>query len=110
MSLDLQEAQKLALEVRAAYSAHNRSHGRPEWSATDYLAGLSGDVGNLAKLVMAADGKRDGGLKRAELEHELSDCLWSILVLCDEFNVDLSQSFPSQMADLLNRVVGEVTP
>jgi NTP pyrophosphatase (non-canonical NTP hydrolase) len=36
-----------------------------------------------------------------KLAHELSDCLWSILVLADKYKIDLSKEFKKTM-DLLD--------
>nr|WP_255645756.1 hypothetical protein [Actinoplanes polyasparticus] len=57
-----------------------------------------GDVGDLAKLVMAVDGRREIPDARARLGHELADCLWSVLVLADRYGVDLAVEF-SRMTD-----------
>lgn len=100
----LDELTKLALEVRVAYDATNASQGRPQWGAEQYLTGLVGDVGDLAKLVSASRGYRDRGDVRSGLEHELSDCLWSILVLADQYGVDLGAAFANTMNSLLDQL------
>lgn len=108
--LDIDCAQKMASEVSAAYATSNSLCGREEWKPTDYAAGLSGDVGDLIKIVMALDGKRFAAVDlREKLEHELSDCLWSILTIAEKFDVDLAEVFPVEMSRLLARVTAEVT-
>ncbi|MBJ7902496.1 hypothetical protein IF655_04220 [Streptomyces sp. DSM 110735] len=59
-----------------------------------------GDVGDLAKLVMAQEGARDVPGGRRALEHELADCLWSVLVLAHHYDVDLEAAFHRTMTEL----------
>lgn len=108
--MTIDEATKMAREVEAAYTSLNAAAGRSSWTASDYASGLVGDVGDLIKLVMAYDGKRDGDATHAALSHELSDCLWSVLVLADKLDVDLAAIFPEQMNRLLDRLSVQVAP
>ncbi|WP_406045463.1 hypothetical protein OG799_13905 [Micromonospora sp. NBC_00898] len=59
-----------------------------------------GDVGDLAKLVMAVDGRREIADARERLGHELADCLWSVLVLADRYGVDLVAEFDKMTAGI----------
>ena len=86
-----------AKEVRDLYAAQNKK----AWGAPEYAQGFVGDVGDLAKLVLAKEGYRTIEDVDAKLAHELADCLWSVLVLADEFGVDLEKEFFSNM-DALN--------
>ena len=53
------------------------------------------------KLVMAKEGRREGPANLdAKLEHELADCLWSVLVLADAYGVDLERAFATTMDEL----------
>ena len=51
--------------------------------------GFVGDAGDLAKLVIAENGKCNIANSREKLEHELADCLWSVIVLAHIHGVDL---------------------
>lgn len=75
--------------------------GRP-WTGTELALGFAGDVGELAKLVMAKEGRRSTRHQDldAALAHELADCLWSVLVLAKTYNVDLEQAFNHTMDQL----------
>ena len=57
------------------------------------MQGFVGDVGDLMKLVMAKSGIRTVPDADRKLAHELSDCLWSILVLARLYDVDLEREF-----------------
>jgi len=59
-----------------------------------------GDVGDLAKLIMSENGRRNIADSKEKLEHELSDCLWSVIVLSRLHNVDLERSFLNTMDEL----------
>ena len=65
----------------------------PEWSTSDLMSGLVVDVGDLTRLVMAATGSRVIDGVDDKLAHELSDCLWAVLVLARRLGVDLGAAF-----------------
>jgi len=89
-----------ALEIRRQYAELERqTHGRP-WSGEELALGFVGDVGDLVKLVMAASGVRNIPGARRKLAHELADCLWSVIVLADTFDVDLERAFLETMDEL----------
>lgn len=99
-----EELQKRALEIRAKYDTLNKTKGRPAWTAGDFMAGFVGDVGELSELVMAKRGMRDVEDVDAKLAHELVDCLWSVIVLADKYNIDLPQEFGKTMDALDARI------
>ncbi|MER5664198.1 MazG nucleotide pyrophosphohydrolase domain-containing protein [Streptomyces mirabilis] len=37
---------------------------------------------------------------RTALEHELADCLWSVLILAHRYDIDLEAAFRRTMAEL----------
>ncbi len=59
-----------------------------------------GDVGDLAKLVMAQEGMRDIPDKERKIRHELGDCLWSLLVFSHEYQIDLDKAFMDTMDEI----------
>ncbi|MEO8395172.1 MAG: MazG nucleotide pyrophosphohydrolase domain-containing protein, partial [Chloroflexota bacterium] len=66
--------------------------------------GFVGDVGDLAKLVIAQNGVRDIPDAREKLAHELSDCLWSIIVLAHNYGFDLETVFMENMDTLSQQI------
>ncbi len=64
------------------------------------MQGFVVDVGDLMKLVMAKAGARPVDDVQAKLAHELSDCLWSVLVLAKAYDVDLEKEFLRTMDEL----------
>ncbi|MBD3240340.1 MAG: nucleotide pyrophosphohydrolase [Chitinivibrionales bacterium] len=98
--MDLRDATRRATEIRALYAKLEEStHGR-SWTTEEILLGLVGDVGDLAKLVQAAEGVRAASDLKNQLPHELADCLWAILVLADRLGVDIESAFTANMSDL----------
>ncbi len=87
--------------LKASYNALNRIEGYKTWGAGEYLHGLQGDVGDLAKLFLAKKGfafsQKDLDRKIAQ---ELADILWDVLVLADEMNVDIE----NEMEKTINKL------
>lgn len=105
MTIDQLRAQALA--VKQAYDDNNQAAGRKKWDASDYMAGFVGDVGDLSKLIMAKQGLRPNDDIDAKLAHELSDCLWSMLILANELGIDIETAFAKNMHELHARVTSE---
>ncbi|GAA4218283.1 MazG nucleotide pyrophosphohydrolase domain-containing protein [Actinocatenispora rupis] len=98
MSLD--EIRSLAIQIHDRYDELNRRERDRVWTNEEYALGFVGDVGDLAKLVMAEEGARSMPGGRVALEHELADCLWSVLILAHRHDVDLETAFRRTMAEL----------
>jgi NTP pyrophosphatase (non-canonical NTP hydrolase) len=106
--MHLQELQARAIEIQQLYFMLNeQEHGR-RWSTEETMLGFVGDVGDLARLVMAAEGVRDMPGGRAALAHELADCLWSILVLANAYQIDLETAFNTTMDQLRQSIGGRL--
>jgi NTP pyrophosphatase (non-canonical NTP hydrolase) len=91
--MDLSAIQARAVAIGEMYDRYHVAAGREPWSTGDLALGFVGDVGDLAKLVMAVDGRREIDDASVRLGHELADCLWSVLVLADRYGVDLEAEF-----------------
>jgi NTP pyrophosphatase (non-canonical NTP hydrolase) len=80
------EFQKLvakSLEIRQKYALLEEKRHGASWTNEELALGFVGDVGDLTKLVVAMEGKRDIPDAESKLAHELADCLWSVIVLAD---------------------------
>jgi len=98
--MEFQALIQRALAVRHQYAAlETRQYGRA-WSREEVLQGFVGDVGDLVKLAMAYNGIRNIPNAEQKLAHELADCLWSLLVLSELYDVDLEPAFLRTMAEL----------
>ena len=89
-----------ALEIRKQYEAKEKQLYGSAWTSEEIALGFVGDVGDLAKLIVAENGKRNIPDSKAKLEHELADCLWSVIVLAHQHGVDLEAAFVNTMNEL----------
>lgn len=98
------DLQKRAVEIRKRYDELNQAKRGVTWNGQDLMSGFVGDVGDLSKIIMAKHGLRAMDDIDAKLAHELSDCLWSVLVLADFYGVDLPAEFTKTMDSLEARI------
>jgi NTP pyrophosphatase (non-canonical NTP hydrolase) len=105
--MDLDTLIQRAVNVRQGYAELERKRYGRSWTNEEVVLGFVGDVGNLAKLVMAMGGMRSIPDARQQLAHELVDCLWSVLVLSHLYDVELEQAFLQTMDQLEQHIVLE---
>jgi NTP pyrophosphatase (non-canonical NTP hydrolase) len=94
-----------ALTVRKMYEEKEKQLYRSAWTIEEIALGFVGDVGDLAKLILAENGRRNITDSKEKLEHELADCLWSIIVLSKLHDVNLEISFIKTMEGLKNHLL-----
>lgn len=105
----LDDLQRRAMAIRQAYNELNKAHEHNTWAGKDYAMGFVGDVGMLMKLVMAKEnmrGVKGGGDATAKLKHELGDCLWSLFVIAEHYDINLEEAFLGTMDELETRIAG----
>ncbi|TWD84171.1 MazG-like nucleotide pyrophosphohydrolase family protein [Kribbella amoyensis] len=95
-----------ARSVRASYAAVEAERYGRAWNREELMLGFLGDVGDLAKLVQGKEGVRPRDDLDEALAHELADCLWSVLVLADAYQVDLEGAFTRTMDELDQHLAG----
>ena len=95
---------KRAVEIRNKYDKLNQYKRGVTWNEQQLMAGFVGDVGDLSKIIMAKHGLRAMEDVDTKLAHELSDCLWSVLVLANKYNIDLASEFLMTMDSLDKRI------
>ncbi|MDP2214691.1 MazG nucleotide pyrophosphohydrolase domain-containing protein [Phenylobacterium sp.] len=101
-----QELDDRAWAIRQRYASLETDRYGRSWSAEEVALGFVGDVGDLMKLVQAAEGVRAIPDAKAKLAHELADCLWSVMVLARLYEVDLGAAFAGTMDELEQRLAG----
>jgi len=94
-----------ALTVRKMYEEKEKQLYGSAWTIEEIALGFVGDVGDLAKLILAENGRRNITDSKEKLEHELADCLWSIIVLSKIPDVNLETSFIKTMEGLKNHLL-----
>ena len=106
--MDFGDIEKAALQLNELYERLETKRWGRIWTTEELALGFVGDVGDLAKLIQAHAGVRDIDDSRAKLGHELSDCLWSILVLANKCGIDLQAEFVENTRGLVAYVSGEL--
>lgn len=95
-----------ALEVRKKYAQLEKERYGREWTTEELTLGFMKDIGDLAMLVQASEGVRRVDDLDNAIGHELSDCMWSIIVLADKLGVDLEKAFVKTMDELDSHLQG----
>lgn len=101
--MQFQEMIQRALQIRAQYSQDEIKRFGKEWTKEQLVQGFVGDVGDLVKLSMAKSGVRSIDNVDQKLAHELADCLWSIIVIAHQYEIDLEAAFVKTMSELEER-------
>jgi NTP pyrophosphatase (non-canonical NTP hydrolase) len=97
-----------ALQLNELYEQLEiKRYGRV-WTTGELALGFVGDVGDLAKLIQANAGVRTIDDCKAKLGHELSDCLWSIMVLANKCGIDLEAEFVRNTSEIAQYISGEL--
>lgn len=109
--MEIADLARRAVDMRERIAEFERKNYGAEWTTTDLVSGLMTDVGDLAAAIQRVQGRRPVRdiAPMEELEHELGDCLWALLVLAERFDIDLDAAFDSTMVSIdswLNRAVG----
>lgn len=106
--MKINELQQRAIEIQEKYDKLNEEKRGVVWNEQQIMAGFVGDVGDLSKIIMAKHGIRDMDNIDSKLAHELSDCLWSILVLAKKYDINLAKEFMKTMEELNQRIESEL--
>jgi uncharacterized protein YabN with tetrapyrrole methylase and pyrophosphatase domain len=105
--MELAQLIERAMEIHANFARVAQTSNRRPWSREEVMQGFVGDVGDLMKLTMAKSGVRTANDLDAKLEHELADCLWSVLTLARLYDVDLEHAFLATMNGLEAKLAAE---
>jgi NTP pyrophosphatase (non-canonical NTP hydrolase) len=106
--MNFSDLEQQAIRLNALYERLEIKRWGRAWSTQELALGFMGDVGDLAKLIQADAGVRTIEDHRSKLGHELSDCLWSIMVLAHKCGVDLEAEFIRNTREIGLYVEGEL--
>ena len=109
MSMDLVTAMDRAAAVRELYEQLEKHFHGTAWNSQEIMLGFISDVGELSKLVMAAEGRwlHEGNVPE-ELSGKLAECMWWLLMIARRLNVNLSEAFPAKMDQLEAQLTGSI--
>lgn len=106
--MNFSDLEQAALRLNDLYEQLEIKRWGRVWTTQELALGFMGDVGDLAKLVQAHAGVRTIENHQAKLGHELSDCLWSIMVLARKCGIDLEAEFVRNTHEISQYVSGEL--
>lgn len=95
--MEFAELIKRAKQIRQKYAELEKDKYGKEWTKEHLLQGFTKDVEDLKQIIVSNSSNE-------ELAHELSDCLWSVIILADKYGVDLENSFLKTMDELEERI------
>jgi NTP pyrophosphatase (non-canonical NTP hydrolase) len=98
--MEFRELVQRAMQIREQYAELEKSRYGRSWTDEEIALGFMGDVGDLAKLILAREGVRAIPDAEAKLAHELADCLWSVIVLAEHYSIDLEKAFMGTMDEI----------
>jgi NTP pyrophosphatase (non-canonical NTP hydrolase) len=103
--MDFQDLIAHAKNIKESYAVLNRQENARIWTANEYAQGLIGDIGDLNKLLMAKHGYRFADIDvDRKIEQELADCIWSLIMLADELEIDLEGVFRRRLDQLQDKI------
>jgi NTP pyrophosphatase (non-canonical NTP hydrolase) len=106
--MNFRDLEESALRLNELYEKLEiKLYGRV-WTTQELALGFMGDVGDLAKLIQANEGVRTIDDCKAKLGHELSDCLWSIIVQANKCGIDLEAEFSKNTKELTEHVTSQL--
>lgn len=97
-----------ALEIRKHYAELEKKKYGAEWDNKKLLEGVGKDFKDLADLILTKERGQEPENFEAKISHELSDCLWSVLILANRYSIDMEASFLKTMDDLEKRIDEEM--
>lgn len=102
--MEFQQIIDRALQIRKKYGEFEKEKYGRYWNNEEIMLGFIGDVGDLAKLVTSKSGVRNIESVDDKLKHELSDCLWCVIVLANSYGINLEKEFLGTMNQLDNQL------
>lgn len=100
---DIKILERKAMEIHQRYSDLEKKNNRQPWDAGKLANGFKKDVTDLIHIL------EQQSLDERKLNHELGDCLWSVLVIARRLNVDIEKAFWTTMGELDNRLNGALS-
>lgn len=102
--MELDQFIKRALEIREKFSKLEKEKYGREWNNLNLVSGFVTDAGDLMRIAMAKEGLRDMADVDERLSEQLSDCLWSILIIVQKYNIDIEKTFLKSMDKIEKRL------
>jgi NTP pyrophosphatase (non-canonical NTP hydrolase) len=94
---DIKVLEQRAMEIRRKYDQLEKDRNRQPWDAVKLTRGFKKDVSELMTIV------EQDIIDRKKLNHELADCLYSVLVIARKLDIDVERTFWTRMGEFEQR-------
>lgn len=101
--MDFAEVIERARTVRRKYADFETARNGKPWTDEQIALGFVVDVGDLMRLIQEYHhlrGSDSDAVVKEKLAHELADCLWCVIVLADQYDIDLQAAFMKTASEL----------
>lgn len=102
--MELSKISEEALRIKKLYAEYEKNKFGRKWNREEIFIGMVTDIGELGQLVLAHEGVRKVEKLQENIEHEISDLLWGVLVLANEYEVNVEGVFLKNMKALEERI------
>ena len=106
--MNLIQLQKYALKIKSKYRALEIKRTGKIWTNEQLAQGFIQDVNELMNFVKTKEKNNKNKTIDIKIAHELSDCLWSTLVLAHIYNINLEKSFLGTMSALEMKIDSQI--
>jgi len=102
--MDIKKFSEEAVRIKKLYSEYEEKNFGRKWSKEELFIGFVSDMGDLSRLVLAKEGVMRIENLEEKIGHEISDCLWAILLLANEYNINIEEVFLKNMEALEKKI------
>lgn len=92
--MKFEEIIQRAKQIREKYAELEKKRDGKEWTKEQLMQGFLKDVSDLKTILTSQK------VDESKLGHELADCLWSIIILAEKYNINLEETFIRTMNEL----------
>lgn len=93
-NIDFSKAVERSTKIRKLYHHLERQHHEKEWTVEEDALAFLTDAGLVGRLTMSQQGRwTTNGDTIPELEHNLGECMWWLIVLAERMDIDISEAF-----------------
>lgn len=95
--MELNKISDEAVRIKKLYAEYEKNKFGRKWNREEMFIGMVSDIGDLSRLVLAKEGMIKTENIQEKVEHEVSDLLWGVLVLANEYGINAEEVFLKNM-------------
>lgn len=91
--MKLSEVIERSVKIRELYHQLEKQYHGKKWTVEEDALAFLTDAGLVGRLTMSQQGRWPANEKSSsELEHKLGECIWWLIILAKDMNIDISES------------------